>query len=243
MMMAQKKQAAAVRTTATEAGRARLAAEKARLARILADATPPDSCGPEIPVAPARGAARVFQPVVMVPGGKQGWKAEPAGYRGRNAVAAMDIFDDMARKAAAKGLPAPFTSAQVTVARRYRLLVERHSAGGIRCSRLEQRTGSSGKGGEFMDAFVAEGDDIRRLRTRVGTGVAMQIRRIRPSARGTAPRGIISDLALVDAVCLEELTLSAVLTRFGWVSDGKNREALRAALGAALDRMAVAGRG
>ncbi|MGO4854752.1 hypothetical protein [Phaeovulum sp. W22_SRMD_FR3] len=98
------------------------------------------------------------------------------------------------------------------------------------------------KGGEFMDAFVAEGDDIRRLRARVGTGVAMQIRRIRPSARGAAARGIITDLALVDAVCLEELTLSAVLTRFGWVSDGKNREALRKALGAALDRMAGAGR-
>jgi hypothetical protein len=236
MMMAGK-EAAVMRPATDGKGRARLTAEAARLAQILADATPPESCGPEIPVAPARGACKVLRPVVMVPGGKDGWTAEPAGYKGRNAVAALDVFDDMARKAAAKGLPAPFTPAQVAVARRYRTLVERHSAGGVRCSSLEAQRGGSGTGGDFMDAFVSEGDEIRRMRARVGTGAAMQVRRIRPSARGTAARGIITDMALLDAVCLEGLTLSAVLERYGWAVDGKHREALRGALVEVFFRM------
>jgi hypothetical protein len=88
-----------------------------------------------------------------------------------------------------------------------------------------------------MDAFVSEGDEIRRMRARVGTGAAMQVRRIRPSARGTAARGIITDMALLDAVCLEGLTLSAVLERYGWAVDGKHREALRGALVEVFFRM------
>jgi hypothetical protein len=236
-MMVVRKEAAVMRPATDGKGRARLSAEAARLAQILADATPPESCGPEIPVAPARGACKVLRPVVMVPGGKDGWTAEPAGYKGRNAVAALDVFDDMARKAAAKGLPAPFTPAQVAVARRYRTLVERHSAGGVRCSSLEAQRGGSGNGGDFMDAFVAEGDEIRRMRARVGSGAAMQVRRIRPSARGTAARGIITDLALLDAVCLEGLTVSAVLQRYGWACNSGNRRALYLALESSINAM------
>jgi hypothetical protein len=71
----------------------------------------------------------------------------------------------------------------------------------------------------------------------MGTGAAMQVRRIRPSSRGTAARGIITDLALLDAVCLEGVVLSAILMRFGWAVDGKHRESLRKALSGALDRM------
>jgi hypothetical protein len=239
-MMVVRKEAAVMRPATDGKGRARLSAEAARLAQILADATPPESCGPEIPVAPARGACKVLRPVVMVPGGKDGWTAEPAGYKGRNAVAALDVFDDMARKAAAKGLPAPFTPAQVAVARRYRTLVERHSAGGVRCSSLEAQRGGSGRGGDFMDAFVAEGDEIRRAHAKIGAGAAMQVRRIRPTNRGAEARGIITDLALVKAVCLDGMTLSAVLEGSGWSRKGAHREALRVALAAALDRMRIA---
>ncbi|MDO5621930.1 MAG: hypothetical protein Q4G24_10715 [Paracoccus sp. (in: a-proteobacteria)] len=226
-----------------DAGAARLAAEAARLARVLDAAAVPEGCGPDIPAAPARGPARAFQPVRMVPDGSAaGWRADAVGFRGLSAVQALDVFDDLERRAKRAGKPVPFTPGQVAMGRRYRDLVERHDAGGMRCASLEVRAGvGPSAGGEFMDAFVSEGDEIRRLRARIGTGVAMVVRRVRPSARGAGAR-VISDRVLVDSVCLAGLSLRQVLQVHGWSSRGLHTQRLCVALAGALDRMQGYGR-
>lgn len=91
-----------------------------------------------------------------------------------------------------------------------------------------------------MDALLRDREEIDRLRRRIGTGVAMEVRRVRPSERGT--RVAIADRRLVDMVCLEDMHLADVLQVSGWVpagqrASGKHIKALQAVLGAALDRM------
>lgn len=67
----------------------------------------------------------------------------------------------------------------------------------------------------------------------------MALRRIRPSARGDQdqPRRNIAARALVDLVCLEDLDISAVLTRHGWAVKGETVKAATKALAEALERM------
>jgi len=236
----------------TEAGTARLAAERERMVDIIARATPVEGCGPAIPVAPARGPQAVETPHVVMPdpGSKSGYKVERTGWRGFKSVRAMDVFDDIERRAAARkdkdGNPckSPFSKGQVNVARRYRDLVERHDAGGMRCASLEARRGSGPSGGgEFIDAFIAEGDAIAWMRRRIGTGVAMAVRRVRPSTRGVEGARPIPDRVLVDAICLHGKAFDAVLRAHGWTNTGRNISALVAALSACLDRMQGGGRG
>ena len=77
--------------------------EAARLDLIRDQGTVPDICGPDIPIAPARGAYRVFRPVELVPG--SAGTARPAGYQGRGedrpraAIIRADVFDEMAEAA------------------------------------------------------------------------------------------------------------------------------------------------
>lgn len=227
-------------------GRGRLRAEADRLAGIIARATPVAGCGPAIPVAPARGAQVVVTPAVMMPDPKSkgGWRVEAHGWRGFNAVQGADIFDVLARQAVKRKCKdghtqaSPFTKGQVEVARRYRDLVERHEGAGFKCASLEVRNaaGPSG-GGEFMDAYLDEGRAIAWLQQQIGAGVAMAVRRVRPSARGEAAARVIRDRDLVDAVCLYGTSFRVVLQRHGWSQDGKNVKALIAALAACLDRM------
>lgn len=155
---------------------ARLASERARLAAIIARATLAEGCGSAIPVATARGpqGAEVPHVVMPDPGSEDGYKVERTGWRGFKAARALDIFDDLERQASSRkdkdGHPgkSPFSKGQVAVARRYRDLVERHSAGGVRCASLEARRGSGpGGGGEFIDAFISEGDAIAWLQHRI----------------------------------------------------------------------------
>lgn len=219
--------------------------ERADMAAIKSAAAIPDRCGPDIAPAPARGAFALYAPREMVPGSTE--RQRHAGFMGRDAIRAADAFDLMeaqARRAWAgrpeKDRPPfvpPFADNQVTIGRQYAALVERHSKGGVRCASLEAGRTGTGNGGDFMDAFAHEGDRIRRLRERIGMGAALEVRRLRPSVRGLRQRGIITDRALVDLVCLEGLTLSAVLLRFGWAKSGAHIERLRLALGKALDRM------
>lgn len=222
-------------------GPARLAAEAARVAAVMRSATPPAVCGPDIPVAPARGPLRLVTPVELVPGSEV--RVRPSGYCGPGEAAARagvilaDVFDRMALTARESDGPEPFTAGQVAAARRYRDLVERHEAGGVRCSSLEARSGGSGNGGDVADARLAEAREIEAMQRRVGAGAALVVRRVRPSARGGAARGIITDRALVDQVCLGGRTLSEVLRSHGWSCKGQHREALRTALAGALDRM------
>lgn len=205
---------------------------RARMAAVIAAATAPIECGPRIIPAPGRGPTRVAPQVELYPDGRDGWTPRNAGWAGCNPVRAADVFDRMMR-VAGEGAP-PFSAGQVAMARRYRALVERHDAGGVRCSDLVGPQGG-GSGGDFMDAYLAEGRELAAIRRRIGAGSAMALRRIRPSARGS--RRSIPDRALVDMVCLGDATLSQVLRRHGWQVDGHHRKTLSVALGEALDRM------
>lgn len=228
------------------AGSRRLQHERAQIASIIARATPAEGCGPAIPVAPARGAAKAVTPNVVMPDAKSstGYKVEATGWRGFKAARAMDIFDDVERRERSRAdkeqrEPRPaFSRAQVDIARRYRDLVERHDAGGMKCASLEGRSGGGpSSGGAFIDAFVAEGDEIRRLQRRIGTGAAMVVRRVRPSARGATGASIIRDRDLVDAICLQGRKFQEVLRAHGWAVSGQNVAKLQTALAVCLERM------
>lgn len=230
----------------SKAGAARRLTEQERLAVIIARATPVEGCGPLIPIAPARGPQVAFVPHVVMPDEKaaDGYKVERTGWRGFSAVRAADVFDVLERIAAKRKDKdgnlgrSPFSKGQVNVARLYRDLVERHDAGGMRCASLEARRGSGPSGGgEFMDAFLAEGEQIALMRRRIGNGVAMAVRRVRPSKRGGPDARPILDRVLVDAICLHGETFEAVLRQHGWSKTGRNISALIEALAACLDRM------
>ena len=223
-----------------EAERQRMA-KVAAAAKLVAGAAVPAQCGGRIIPAPGRGPFRVEPQAEMVPNGTDArgqdkWAEKEGGFAGWNPIRQADVFDLMEASARRRSEPAPFTPAQIAVARHYRALVERHDAGGIKCSALDGRT-SGGTGRDFMDAYLSEGREIDAIRRRIGTGVAMAVRRVRPSARGGANRGGIPDRALVDMVCLGDRSLSDVLRAHGWQADGRNRQSIREALSAALDRM------
>lgn len=201
-------------------------------------AQPPEACGPEIPAAPARGAMRLARPVRMALDAKGNWAAQEDGWQGRAAAIEADAFDLMSRTALRKGQPVPFSGVQIDTGRQYRALVEFRAAGAMKLSSIEGRAGGSGSGGsDYLDRFRQAGEDLARMQRGIGDGVAMEVRRVRPSKRGTAARGIITDRALVDAVCLSGRTLNDVLRDSGWSLFKDHRDALRAALLAALDRM------
>ena len=222
------------------AGAARLHDERERLAALIARSHPAEGCGPAIPVAPARDPQRSVTPHVMMPDpkDKSGWKVEETGWRGFKAAQAMDIFDTLALKAAKRNVAPPFTKGQVNTARLYRDLVERHDAGGMKLASLEGRVASrSGKGGDFMEAFLAEGEAIRRMQRAIGNGVAMQVRRVRPSARGGKSARNIRDRDLIDAICLHGKSFRQVLEAHGWTDSARNSSVLMSALAVVLDRL------
>lgn len=210
----------------------REAEEAARVAAVYDKGAVPPECGPMIPHAPARGAFRVFEDFTLYPDGEDGWKPKPSGYRGRKTMARLDAFDVMQAKAG-KVL---FSPGQVAMGRFYRALFEAHACAGIQCSSLEGRVDRGpGGGGEFIDAVLRDRERLDVLRARIGGGVAMQVRKQRPSDVGS--RRLITDLKLVDAVCIHERTLADILKAHGWTKTGKSVAALRGALCAALDRM------
>lgn len=205
-----------------------------------------DRCGPAITLPPARGRLVAFVPMalrpradVVTPRDIDDYDLEHVGYRGRDAARQADAFDlmeDQARRAfrgSADAFVPPFSPGQVAVARRYRALVERHDAGGMKCASLETLRGGGGMGGDFMDAFLDEGRAIEELRERIGTGIALTVQRQRAgSARRSIPARV-----LVDMVCLQDRTLSDVLQRHGWSDKGEYIASAREALQAVLDRM------
>lgn len=194
----------------------------------------PAACGPDVVfIAPARGPVMVFQPTAMQPDGKDGYKVDYMGYRGRSAMRGKDTFDRMLEQCAKAKAPPPFTWFQIDAARAYRDLYEDVHAAGVKCSQAFDA--ASGGGGDFMDAYLRDSEQLRRLQARIGYGADMVVRRVRPSVRGT--RRTISDRELVDCVCLGDRSVSGAMTAFGWSDATKNRIAARAALCAALDRM------
>lgn len=216
--------------------------EADRIAAVRRSGSVPESVGPEIPVAPARGPVQAVEMQTHYPKGDGKFESKPAGFQGRKTLRVADVFDVMAVAAVRAKRPAPFETGQVAMGRFYRDLVEKHASAGVRCSSLEaQARASGGKGGEFIEAVLRDRQQIEVLRRRIGNGIALEVRKVRPSQR--ASRGLISDRRLVDAVCIEDMTLSAVLRSHGWARDGQRPngghiKALRMALRAALDRMA-----
>ncbi|TNJ48099.1 hypothetical protein [Phaeobacter sp. B1627] len=216
-------------------GVARLLKEAERFALVKARGKVPEACGDAIPQAPARGPFQVFRPMELRPVGADGYEVQPVGYRGRSAIRNSDVFDLMA--AARRGnRPAPLTPGQVSMGRHYRDLVERHACAGLKCSSVESlRSGGTGSGGDFMDAVLRDREEIDRLRRRIGTGCAIEVRRVRPSRRGS--RISITSRRLVDMVCIEDKSLRDVLQAHGWSVYGDTVKAVRMALAGALDAM------
>ena len=210
---------------------------EAGMAETRALGNVPEGCGPEIPDAPARGPVVRFMPKTMYPDGEKGFVAKEAGYQGRKALRHADVFDRMASGAAKNGKANPFTPAQIAMGRFYRDLDEKHQSAGLRCSSLEAMSGgSSGGGGEYMDAVLRDRERLAVLRSRIGDGSAMVVRRQRPSTRGS--RQGITDRRLVDMVCIEEKAMTEVLVAHGWAKKGTSVKVLVEALCAALERMA-----
>ena len=210
-------------------------AEAARVAEILDRATPPEEMA-AAPVAPARGTMRLVPNWVVSSGGTR----LRDGAHWEEACALCQMVERARRRheAAGDGQPfvAPFTPGQIAIAAEYRVLTERHAAGGVRCASLEAlRAARGGSGGEFIDAYIEVGQELARLHRRIGDGLAMELRRIRPSSRGS--RISISARRLVDMVCLGGQSVDEVLSAHGWNVDGSTRLAGRKALSSVLDRM------
>ena len=212
------------------------AEEAERIARVKAGGAVPECCGPEIPEAPARGVFRVFEPYGLYPDGKEGWVSKSSGFAGRKAIENSDAFDKME----AQARKVLFSPGQKQMGRFYATLTEKLDAVGARSSSLEVMYGSGGNGGEYIDAVLRDRARLDLLHQRIGTGFAMQVRRVRPSKRNRS--GLILNRAVVDAVCIHQRTIAEVLEVHGWKEVGKpaaghHIKALRAALCETLDRM------
>ncbi|MBN8294967.1 hypothetical protein JI664_23575 [Rhodobacter sp. NTK016B] len=208
------------------------AKERDRLQLMKIKAHAPRSCGPEIPVAPARGVTLPYAPQA-VRATANGYEPQHVGFEGRDAARAADVFDTMTLQARRRGGGDPLTPAQVDTGRRYGALVERHSSVGLKCVSVEAQDRSHGSGGgSYMDAVLAEGDVIRRMTAAIGTGFALEVTRNRGGKRRS-----ITIRALVDMVCIEGLSVTDVLKKNGWAVYGELRGRAYGALGDALDRM------
>lgn len=212
--------------------------EDVRIAWVRASGAVPVDCAGAIVDAPARGPVRAFDLLASYPKGNGESELKPAGFAGRKTMKRADVFDTMRGQAARRGGVLVLSDSQIGMGRIYRGLVDDRNAGAVRCSSLEAMGGGIGGTREgFTDHRLDMSRRIDRLRAAVGSGVAMAVRRVRPSDRGGVSRRNIADLALVDAVCLDDLDISAVLRLHHWAVKGDTVRALTVALGAALDRM------
>jgi hypothetical protein len=212
-----------------------LLSEAERLAYLKARSVAPESCGPDMPVAPARGPVVAVTPLAMRRG-RDGYDVEHVGHAGRDAARARDVWDEMADQARRAGGVAPFTPAQVATGRAYAALVERHQACGLRGISVETMMagrGGSGGGG-YMDSVLAEGRRLDALNRQIGDGVALEVQR-----RSRRARDVVTVRALVDGVCLHGRTVADQLRRSGWDTNGPMLDKARGVVAAALDRMAL----
>lgn len=227
----------------------KLAGEAGNVASLLVAAQPPEGME-EAPVAPARGAMRFAENVVVVDeplhlSNRGEWQVRTYldGQRWEGDCRLSDM-NAQAWRAHVKAdgdeadFVAPFTPGQIQMGQHYAMLVERYDAGGMKCTAIGGSTGG-GSGGDFMDAYLRVGDELRFIRSCIGTGQAMAVRRVRPSGRGgdAVPRRGITDRALIDMVCLGGMDMTAVLEAHGWKEQTKHRQALRLALASCLDRV------
>jgi hypothetical protein len=223
-------------------GPERVRAEAARVEAMLRAAAPPVDCGPEMPVAPARGPFRVFEPRVTAPGGR----LVHDGYRGqgearhRKAIARLDVFDVMTAQARRRSKDAPplFTAAQVAAGRAYAELTERAGASGYSGTSLEVsavRVRGAGNG-DWIEARLRDSRRLDRMRAAIGLDYALGPSDLRRHMdRGL--RHAIPVRVLVDAVCLDGLTITEIIRARGWPARTTTIASVRASLCAALDRI------
>lgn len=216
-------------------------APQARVEVVRSSGVPPAGCGNDlIPVAPARGPVERFTPREVVKTDAGNFRTVRSGWMGQDAVRCADAFDVMeaqaGRRARARNKDHVrlFTTAQVLAGRAYGHLAERHDARGARCSSLEAQSRGSGGGGSYIDAVVAEGQRLDRMRRAIGDAWAMEPRRVAPVGDR---RRAIRVRTLVDLVCIEGKAVSQVLDRFGWSRKTTHIDELRGHLCAALDRL------
>lgn len=218
----------------------RLEQEAERIAQLKQRATAPASCGPDIvPMAPGRGAVRRFQPGQAVITEAGHVRVTRAGHLGRDALARADAFDVMlaqsARRRPSDGANAKplFTTGQIMAGRDYAVLAERYDAAGVRCSSVEALGG--GGQGSFIDAVIQDGRRLAWMRDKIGDAVVLSPRGA--AAHSDRGRRIIRTRHIVDAVCIEGLTISQLLQSCGWPRTKARVNEIRQALAAALDRM------
>ncbi len=218
-----------------------LGGEAWRCADILSRATPPPECGPKIIAAPARGPTVAMSLREVVRGEDGAARVVNTGYSGRKPARAADAFDLMEddnrrahKRAGGNGEPVPlFTVGQKMAGRDYAALVERVHSSGLSCASMEAAGRGDGSGGGRQDAMFQDIERLRRMRRRIGDGIAREMRRYR---QGDGRRAIRC-ITLVEMVCVEGRSLEAVLDAHGWPKNGRERLALRTALCSALDRM------
>lgn len=218
-----------------------LGGEAARMDDLRARASIPDECGDMIPSAPGRGAFVMFTPREMVKTESGAIRSRQSGYCGRKAIRSADAFDVMqeqsARASRAKkrdGSAPMFTVAQITAGREYASLFERYQAAGAKCSSLEASSRSGPASGSFMDAVIRDGQRLERMRAAIGSGWALEPRRVGPHGDR---RRAIPMVDVVHMVCIGGHTVTEILRSFGWAHGAKNSAPLVQALRDALDRM------
>ncbi len=217
---------------------ARVAQEAERVARVRASGFVPPECGDAIPAAPSRGGVATFTPRSSLPDGENGWKFENTGYRGRSGLRCADVFDRMIARSTPKR-PCILSPSQIAMGRTYAVLSESYAAAGCKSLSLESTAGRGGDPSAFIDAVIDQGRRLTLIHNRIGMGVAKSIRRRRPSGETRVP---ITDRQLVDAVCLQDRSVSQVLMSNGWAKGNGDASStmvadLMQALSDALTRM------
>ena len=207
-----------------------------RKAEILLSGMPPPECGSAMPIAPARGKVKTFQPVQILPDGEDGYKQVELGFAGRSAMKEEDVFDRMNNQVRRKKGDLVFPTGLIEVARDYREITQRVLAGNVKCSKIEGSRGG-GTDRDFMDRYMEDSEQLRRLHKAIGSGWAMQVRRQAAHQMDRGQRRSISDRELVDYVVLKDRDISSILSGFGWSVKGKSRKALKLALWLTLERM------
>ncbi|MBP1806472.1 hypothetical protein [Rubellimicrobium aerolatum] len=232
---------------------ARAERDRAAVEAVKARAAVPEVASPEIVAAPARGPMRVA-PQAETVWTDAGPRARAVTRDGFHPVALADAFDVMTMQARRRDKDAapPYTVAQVEAGREYARLRERCLSEGVRCTSVEALGQSGGSGqGSWIDGVIQRGERLDRMRAAIGRELALAPRRqaatvvrkeggrvLAATNRATRELGRTITVAdLVDAVCCEGLTLSALLQRRGWSARTESLAVLRAALCAALDRL------
>lgn len=214
-------------------GLKRLSAE-AKAVGVMLDRAVPVPEMREAAVAPARGPQQLVPNFSVTGGGMR--RLEGAHWQGLSPLAAAVAQARLRHEArdSDAAFVAPFSPGQVAVAEDYAALVEWRAGSPLRCASLEGgRSGSAGSG-VFIDTFMDQGRWLDVLRSRIGGGVAMSVRR--NMDRGNGRRSIMVRDA-VDLLCLGGVPVKSILRRFGWVANIRECRALRSAICGALDRM------